>query len=73
MDNNEKEIEEFLKKLPIGTKFKYRNYLYHVLGIFDDYNVAVKYYGKHKQWWHYKFFGAWTLWYSYEHDEIEIK
>lgn len=48
-------IIEAKKVIMVGVKFRYDNYLYHVLGIFDEENVAVKYYGKHKQYWNYEF------------------
>lgn len=51
--------------LPIGHTFRYDGYKYHVVGIFtDDHGnddgclYVVKYYGKHKQWWHYEVWSA---------------
>ena len=66
-------LKETVDKFPVGTKFRYSGYLYHVLGIFDGYNVAVKYYGKHTQWWHYEFFHAWKLRICEDNGQIKIK
>lgn len=45
--------------LPRGFKYRDGNYLYHVVLSFQDSETedimyVVKYYGKHKQWWHYE-------------------
>lgn len=44
-------------KFAIGETHKARinGYVYkiHIVGIVDDVMVVYKYYGKHKQWWHY--------------------
>ncbi len=45
--------------IKIGDTFNHRNYRikYHVLAVLDDEpetQVVLKYYGNHKQWWHYK-------------------
>jgi len=73
MDDEKKQLKETMEKFPAGTKFRYRGYLYHVLGTFDDYNLAVKYYGKHHQWWHYEFLHAWTLKIGCEDGRIKLK
>ena len=45
---------EIGKKYPIYRKFGFgKPYLIHVLAIVDDYYVVYKWYGRHKQWWHY--------------------
>ena len=36
-------------------------YKCHILAIFDNYMVAYKYYGRHKQWWHYEIKSKITL------------
>jgi hypothetical protein len=43
-----------------------------VLGLFDGVEIAVKYYGKHKQWWHYAFFDIWTLYAHYENGSLKF-
>jgi hypothetical protein len=84
MDKNEladayqQETEEMLKLLEGKTKFKSKDtllgdYLYHILGIFDNEQIAVKYFGKHQQWWHYKFIDAWSLYQDYKRGCVEIK
>jgi hypothetical protein len=35
------------------AKLGLKIYKIHILGIFDEDMIAYKYYGKHKQWWHY--------------------
>ena len=58
----EQEMIEFAKRFPPGATFRDKipngdgDYLVHVLGIFDKTNIAIKYYGKHHQWWHYEFY-----------------
>jgi len=47
--------------------------LYHILDIYDDEAVAVKYYGKHKQWWRYAFYNVWQLKRWYEKGWIELR
>nr|BDD43621.1 hypothetical protein 1 [Dehalococcoidia bacterium] len=37
---------------PTGPKV--REYKCHVLAIVDEDHVVFKWYGKHKQWWHYE-------------------
>jgi len=77
---NDKEYKKIIDTLTplltVGTKFRYvylhDNYLYHVLGIFDDDAVAVKYYGKYKQWWHYEFQNMYRIWIAYN-DEQGLK
>ena len=29
-------------------------YKIHIVGLVDDVMIVFKYYGKHKQWWHYE-------------------
>lgn len=43
------------------TKFRYKDYLYHVVGKSEDNDtilIIVKYFGKYKKWWHYEIFEA---------------
>jgi hypothetical protein len=47
--------------------------LYHVLAIYDDTVVAVKYFGNHKQWWHYQFYDITTLFLFYNRGWIELR
>ena len=49
------------KVLKPGHKFHYDGYLYHVVLPFEDNGeqlYVMKYYGKHKQWWHYEIWSA---------------
>ena len=44
--------------------YRYRGYLYHLVLTFEDNGEKmhiVKYYGKHKQWWHYEVWSDWEL------------
>jgi hypothetical protein len=77
----DKELEEFADRIETGVKFCCRGtllgqgpnkYLFHVLDVFDGYNVAVKFYGKHKQWWHYIFADLSTLLMEYKNDELKF-
>lgn len=50
-----------------NSTFHYQGYKYHVVMTFEDRGevfVVVKYYGKHKRWWHYE---VWSLF------EFELK
>lgn len=47
--------------------------LYHILDIYDDKAVATKYYGKHKQWWHYRFFTVYELMAYYDNGWLELR
>jgi hypothetical protein len=75
--NEDEEIEKFGELINVGTKFKlnYPNdkYLYHVIGIFDGWNIAVKYFGKHKQWWHYEFMDLSYLYFADKSGHFVIK
>lgn len=50
-----------VSKVAVGQKIRIYNrfgpakdgYLVHVVAIVDDVMVVWKYFGKHKQWWHY--------------------
>jgi len=49
--------------LPDGFTFNYQGYKYHVVKSFldvgtNEYIYVVRYYGKHKQWWHYEIWNA---------------
>ena len=67
------EIKEMNEMLSNAKSFRYDGYLYHVLGIFDDENVAVKYYGKHKQFWHYEFMDSYFLYLKYRDGLLTIE
>lgn len=46
-----------LEQIPVGSTFNYEKQKYHVVTQFTDCDnliYVVKYYGHHKQWWHYK-------------------
>ena len=60
--NDTQEYLEFLELIETITAIKCNkpnimdgDLLYHVLDIYDQEWVALKYYGKHKQHWHYRF------------------
>ena len=36
-------------------------YKCHVLAVVDDNQVVFKWYGKHKQWWHYDVLSLWLV------------
>ena len=78
MDDKEyqKIIDTLTPLLTIGTKFRYTypqtDYLYHVLDIFDDDEVAVKYYGRYKQWWHYEFQNIYRIWLVYKEGTLKF-
>jgi len=41
-----------------------RDYKYHIVLSFEDNGetfYVVKYYGIHKQWWHYEIWDSWTM------------
>ncbi len=43
---------------------KARDYKYHIVLEFNDNGdtfYVVKYYGIHKQWWHYEIWDSWTM------------
>lgn len=41
--------------------YGFRPYLIHVLAIVDNNMIVIKWYGKHKQWWHYEVLSDWEL------------
>lgn len=56
----------YIRLLPRGFKYHFGDYLYHVMLSFQDSETedimyVVKYYGKHKQWWHYEVISATML------------
>lgn len=56
----------YIRLLPCGFKYRHSDYLYHVVLSFQDSDTEdimyiVKYYGKHKQWWHYEVISATML------------
>jgi hypothetical protein len=71
---------EFLEKMKSTKSIKCSNsnalsgdLVYHILAIYDDEEVAVKYFGKHKQWWHYTFYNIELLFLLYEKGWIELR
>jgi hypothetical protein len=73
-------ISDFREKLKTTTAIKcnkpnalHGDFVYHVLAIYDDEEVAVKYFGKHKRWWHYTFFPIDGLFYYYLNGWIELR
>jgi len=50
-----------MKEIKVGDKHRIyyhfgsspKGYLVHVVAIVDEDYVVYKYFGKHKQWWHY--------------------
>lgn len=36
-------------------------YKCHIVGIVDENMIVYKWYGRHKQWWHYSVEAAWLL------------
>lgn len=72
----QKTIDILTPLLTIGTKFRYMklhdNYLYHVRSVVDNNIVVVKYYGKHKQWWHYEIQSMYKIWLAYKDDCLKF-
>ena len=71
---------EFLEKLKTTVTIKcyYPNalagdLLYHILAIYDDVEVAVKYFGRHKQWWHFTFYSVEVLFQFFQNGWIELR
>jgi hypothetical protein len=79
IQTDQQAIDEMLKLLEGKTKFKFNgntsfgDYLYHILGIFDNEKIAVKYFGKHHQWWHYEFIDIWRFYCAYQKGHAVIK
>jgi len=69
----DEEAKKIVSRMPVGTKFKHNGYLKHVLAIVDEDRIVVKYFGKHKQWWHYEVLEAFSLAVEFEGKEIIIK
>jgi len=62
------EYYDFCKQFKTGVKFRINRwnaqngeYLLHVLDNYDEDNIAVKYFGKHKNW-RYDFMDGYLLW-----------
>ncbi|MFA6875685.1 MAG: hypothetical protein WCQ87_03525 [Parabacteroides sp.] len=55
------------------TKFHYQGYLYHVVLSFHDEETffVVKWWGKHKQWWHYEVMSHETLMLVLKYDKLD--
>ena len=47
--------------------------LYHILGIYDNTAVAVKFYGAHKRYWRYGFYTVDKLHLYHKNDWIELR
>ena len=49
---------DFKMDFKIGQNYKLRIgqhvYKIHIVAIIDETQIVYKYYGKHKQWWHYE-------------------
>jgi len=73
MDEYNRVVKKASEIIRVGTKFKCDGYLYHVLGIFDEEHVAVRFFGKHKQWWHYEFTDMYSTGYRLENGVLTIK
>ena len=53
-----------------------REYKYHLILSFEDNGkvfYVVKYYGIHKQWWHYEIWDEWTMNYNKTHGYKVVK
>ena len=75
-----KEESVFLGKLKASKAIKCEKHgvmhgrlLYHILGIYDNTAVAVKFYGAHKQYWRYGFYDVYQLYLYYKNDWIELR
>lgn len=73
-------MSEFREKLKTATSIKCNhqaamagNLLYHILAIFDDEVVAVKYLGGNEPWLHYAFYGIGGLYRFYLNGWIELR
>ena len=79
IQTDQQAIDEMLRLLEGKTKFRYNGrsthggYLYHILGIFDNQQIAVKFFGKRHQWWQYKFIDALDLYLGYINGHVVIK
>ncbi len=70
------EYDDFIRQFVPGVKFriispfpvgpKKRKVLYHVLGVFDDIAIVVKYFRNDKKWWHYEVKDGYSLWLSHQ-------
>ena len=75
-----KEETAFFDKLKASKAFKCKRpnimsgrLLYHILDIYDNTAVAVKFYGAHKQYWRYNFYDVYQLYLYYKNDWIELR
>lgn len=73
------EYYDFLEQFKTGIKFKINGEnrengerLLHVLDVYDDYHIAIKFFGKHKQWWHYDFMDGYLLWLYYKKGNLRF-
>ena len=63
--------KEKAKHLKVGDVFykKYDRNKYHIVAILDEpeKQIVYKFYGIHKQWWHYKITELWDMkeWFKY--------
>tara|TARA_R110001592_G_scaffold361526_1_gene672383 strand:- start:1179 stop:1379 length:201 start_codon:yes stop_codon:yes gene_type:complete len=44
---------EFKEGQTYKSRISNKNYKIHIVAVVDDCMVVYKFYGKHKQWWHY--------------------
>ena len=63
------EYYDFCHQFKTGVKFRINRgnvqngeRLLHVLDVYDEDHVAIKFFGKHKQYWHYDFMDGYLLW-----------
>ena len=45
---------KFKKGQTYKSRISNRNYKIHIVAVVDEGMVVYKFYGKHKQWWHYE-------------------
>jgi hypothetical protein len=74
------EAENLLIQIKLGTILKvffsegnFNNCIYHVLGIFDGDEIALKYWGKHKQRWFYEFQSIYYFYFLNQSGNLTIK
>jgi hypothetical protein len=63
------EYYDFCKQFKTGVKFRINRWnvqngerLLYVLDNYDGDHIAIKFFGKHKQYWHYDFMDGYLLW-----------
>ena len=63
---------DMILKVDFGEN-NFNNRVYHVLDIYDGDEIAVKYWGKHKQRWFYEFQSIWYFYYANLSGNLTIK